>query len=134
MSDEARPYSKEAQLARGERRYRRKVASAKDWQRITAAKLGPCRVCVRTLSNGGTPAYAPHRVQFHHLVARVHGGDDVEDNIVPLCGNCHSLVTRRSRPALRSLSESLSDFERGYVLRKVGDAGYSRIFGVGSGA
>ena len=124
------PYSKERQLARGERRYRRKVASAKDWQRITAAKLGPCRVCVRTLSNGGTPSYAPHRVQFHHLVARVQGGDDVEDNIVPLCGNCHSLVTRRSRPALRALSESLSDFERGYVRRKVGADGYSRLFGV----
>ena len=128
------PHSKEAQLARGERRYRRKVASAKDWQRIIAAKTGPCRVCVRPLANGGTPAYAPHRVQFHHLVARVHGGDDVEDNIVPLCGDCHGDVTRRAPHALASLSESLSDFERGYVLRKVGEAGYSRIFGVVSGA
>ena len=124
------PYSKERQLARGERRYRRKVASAKDWQRITAAKLGPCRVCVRTLSNGGTPSYAPHRVQFHHLVARIHGGDDLEENIVPVCLECHDFVTRREPHALHALAASLSESERGYVLRKVGEDGYRRLFGV----
>ena len=41
----ADPYPKSRQLARGERRYRRKVASAKQWQAIMAAKIGPCRVC-----------------------------------------------------------------------------------------
>ena len=130
MSDEARPYSKEAQLARGERRYRRKVASAKQWQRIIAAKQGPCRVCVRPLANGGTPAHAPHRVQFHHLVARIHHGDDVEDNLVPLCHDHHGLVTMREPISCRYLSESLSESERGYVLRKLGPDGYARLFGV----
>ena len=124
------PYSKDRQLARGERRYRRKVASAKDWQRITAAKLGPCRVCVRVLANGGTPTYAPHRVQFHHLVARIHGGDDLEENIVPVCIECHERVTMRDHIALAAVAESLSESERGYVLRKLGPDGYARLFGV----
>ena len=124
------PYSKERQLARGERRYRRKVASAKDWQRIVAAKQGPCRVCVRPLANGGTPAHAPHRVQFHHLVARIHGGDDIEDNIVPVCIACHLLVTAHHPRPLRVLVASLSESERGYVRRKLGADGYSRLFGV----
>ena len=124
------PYSKERQLARGERRYRRKVASAKDWQRIIAAKQGPCRVCVRPLANGGTPAHAPHRVQFHHLVARIHGGDDLEENIVPVCLECHDFVTRGEPHALHALEASLTDSERGYVRRKLGADGYSRLFGV----
>ena len=123
------PFPKDKQLARGERRYRRKVASPKQWQAIAAAKLGPCRVCVRPLANGGTPSYAPHHVEFHHLVPRVHGGDDLEDNIVPLCHGCHSLVTRRSWPALAQLAASLDESERGYVLRKLGADGYSRLFG-----
>ena len=124
------PFPKEAQLARGERRYRRKVASAKDWQRITAAKLGPCRVCLRASANGGLRSRAPHLIEFHHLVARIHGGDDVEDNIVPLCQDHHGLVTAGEPISRRYLSESLSESERGYVLRKVGAAGMSRLFGV----
>ena len=124
------PYSKERQLARGERRYRRKVASPKQWQAIATAKLGPCRVCVRPLANGCTPAYAPHRVQFHHLVARIHGGDDLEENIVPVCLECHDYVTRREPHALHALAASLSESERGYVLRKLGPDGYARLFGV----
>ena len=126
------PYSKERQLARGERRYRRKVASAKEWQRIVAAKQGPCRVCVRPLANGGTPANAPHRVQFHHLVARIHGGDDLEENIVPVCLECHDAVTRGSATALAALESNLTESERGYVLRKLGEAGYRRLFRVES--
>ena len=124
------PYSKEAQLARGERRYRRKVASPKEWQRLRAAKLGPCRVCVNVRANG----HDYGQVQLHHLVARIHGGDDVEDNLVPVHEFCHGRITRRDKEALKAVADSLSDFERGYVLRKVGEAGYSRIFGVGSGA
>ena len=43
MTD-AKPYTKSQQLARGAKRYRRKVASPKQWQAIIAAKVGPCRV------------------------------------------------------------------------------------------
>jgi hypothetical protein len=46
------PYPKGKQLARGQRRYRRKVASPKQWQAIIAAKQGPCRVCCHPNGNG----------------------------------------------------------------------------------
>ena len=59
MTDEAKPYPKAQQLARGERRYRRKVASAKQWQRIAAEKQGPCRVCRDPASNGASMRYIP---------------------------------------------------------------------------
>ena len=125
------PYSKERQLARGVRRYHRKVASPKQWQAIVAAKLGPCRVCVRPLANGGTPSHSPHHVEFHHLVPRIHGGDDVPDNIVPVCHDCHVRVTRGAWVELRALYASLTEAERRYVLRKVGANGARRLFRFG---
>ena len=70
------------------------------------------------------------RIEFHHLVARIHGGDDVEDNIVPVHFVCHERVTMRDHIALAAVAESLSESERGYVLRKLGPAGYRRLFGV----
>jgi 5-methylcytosine-specific restriction endonuclease McrA len=118
---EAKPYPKASQLARGERRYRRKVASPKQWQAIIAAKRGPCRVC-----GFGAP-YA----EFHHLVPRDLGGDDVPDNIVPLGSSCHERVTRRVPVALRHLAESLTDAEYAYVIGKLGEGGMERLFGVG---
>ena len=69
----ADPYPKTKQLARGERRYRRKVASPKQWAAIRADKLGKCRLC----------GY-PRSVQLHHLVSRAALGDDVADNLVSL--------------------------------------------------
>lgn len=36
-----------------------------------------CRMCKKRASDG------------HHVVLRSQGGDDVEDNIVPLCHACH---------------------------------------------
>ena len=99
------PFPKEAQLARGERRYRRKVASPKQWQQIIAAKRGPCRVCDAT----------SRIVDYHHLIPRSLGGDDVPDNIVPLCRYCHDLVTRVDLNTVQLLALSLSAAERAYV-------------------
>ena len=124
------PYPKDKQLARGERRYRRKVASAKGWQRIIAAKGGPCRVC------GGKPSTNGHQhmtdvIHFHHLVPRSIGGDDTADNIVPLCAFDHELVTYRNSWAARTLAESLTDAEYAYIIEKLGESGMERLFGVG---
>ena len=44
-------------------------------QRKTAGAA--CRMCGRAASDG------------HHVVLRSQGGDDVEENIVPLCHECH---------------------------------------------
>jgi 5-methylcytosine-specific restriction endonuclease McrA len=120
---EAKPYSKEAQLARGERRYRRKVASPKQWQAIIAAKRGPCRISAQM----GAPVGA---VEYHHLVPRDLGGDDVADNIVPLCSSCHARVTGRQPIALRLLAQSLTDAEYAYVIGKVGEDAMERLFGI----
>lgn len=108
---EANGYSKEQQLARGDRRYRRKVASPKAWQRIIDAKEGPCRCCKLT-----------GLVEYHHLVPRAIGGSDAEDNIVPLCRYCHQLVTERDRRFCALLRANLSDAEYAYAADLLGDA------------
>lgn len=45
----------------------------------------------------------------HHVLAKGDGGDDVLENIVPLCGSgttgCHGLVENRDEVALRALGE-----------------------------
>jgi 5-methylcytosine-specific restriction endonuclease McrA len=127
VADDVTPYPKERQLARGERRYRRKVASAKQWQRIIAAKGGPCRVCRDPASNGNLHSH----VHFHHLVPRAQGGDDTADNIVPLCQDCHGLATLRNPLVLEVLARSLTDGEYAYIVGKLGEGGMERLFGVG---
>jgi len=51
---------------------------------------------------------------------RKQGGDDVEDNIVPLSLVGHARVTARDPEALRRLDASLTDAERRYVRSKLG--------------
>lgn len=123
---EARPYSKAQQLGRGTKRYRRKVASPKQWQAITAAKIGPCRVCGSAANNGRVHG----RIQFHHVVARDFHGDDLAENIVPLCSDCHELVTHRDREACRVLCASLSDAEYAYAVTKLGEQVFERCYGI----
>ena len=120
------PYPKSRQLARGERRYRRKIASPKQWQAITAAKIGPCRCC------GSVCEYDRlyGLVEYHHVVARVHGGDDVADNIVPVCHDCHDAVTRRDPVAARNLLASLDDAEYSYAVTKAGEDYFERAYGL----
>ena len=122
MTD-AKPYPKASQLARGERRYRRKVASPEQWQAIIAAKTAPCRVC-------GEYHWPSNPLQFHHLIPRSIGGDDVADNLVPLCAACHADVTNGRERERRLLAESLADAEYAYVIGKLGESGMERLFGV----
>ena len=126
MSD---PYPKEKQLARGERRYRRKVASPKQWQAIIQAKRGPCRVC----GYGGRPDYELFMYggrEYHHIVSRAHGGDDVADNIVPTHQSCHADVTRRFRPAVEALLGNLTDAEYAYMIERGGEDSPERAYGI----
>jgi hypothetical protein len=91
-------------------------------QRRALAAGGTCRLCGR------------FPVQYHHLVERdaPHFGDDVADNIVPLCGTDHTLVTDRHKLALYRLGEALTDAEYAYVIGKLGEDGPARLFGVGA--
>src|SRR5439155_25945830 len=105
-----------------------KVASAKQWQRIIAAKQAPCRVCRDADSNGSVHS----SIQFHHLVPRSQGGDDVADNIVPLCQDCHGLATLRNPLVLEVLASKLTDGESAYVIGKIGEGALERLFGAGA--
>ena len=113
------PFPKSAQLARGERRYRRKVASPKQWQAIQAAKMGPCRVC-----------WDRALIQMYHLVSRGDFGDDVPDNIVPVCQPCHAALTRRAEPVCRLLLTRLSDAEYAYMIQRGGEDYPERAYGI----
>jgi 5-methylcytosine-specific restriction endonuclease McrA len=123
---EAKPYSKEQQLSRGPRKYRRKVVGAKSWQRISDAKVGPCRVCGSAGNNGRVHGL----IQLHHVVSRAHGGDDVEENIVPLCVTCHDRVTARLPKSCQVLCASLTDAEYAYAVQKCGESFFERAYGV----
>jgi 5-methylcytosine-specific restriction endonuclease McrA len=126
LDGDALPRPKSAQLARGERRYRRKVASPKQWQAIIAAKSGPCRVCRDAASNGRLHSLIHH----HHIVARVHGGDDVADNIAPLCPGCHTLVTCRLPATCSRFLETLTDAEYAYMIERGGESYPERAYGL----
>jgi predicted HNH restriction endonuclease len=127
----ANPFPKSQQLARGERRYKRKVASPKQWQAIIAAKKGPCRICsarnpLELLPGQGT-------IQLHHLVTREDHGDDVPDNIVPVCEECHDALHRRAPAIGRLLLSRLSDAEYAYMIGKGGEDYAERAYGVSYG-
>lgn len=123
------PYPKQAQLARGPKRYRRKVASAKQWQTIIAAKTGPCRVCRDAASNGATHSHIHH----HHVVPRSAPwfGDDVAENIVPLCPDCHDRITRREPDACYLLVwKGITDREYSYAIERGGEGFFERAYGI----
>jgi hypothetical protein len=121
MTDEVTPFPKSVQLARGERRYRRKVAGPKQWQALSAQKMGPCRVCW---------ARRPIFLELHHLVSREDHGDDVADNLVPVCGECHDAVTRRVETVSRLLLTRLSDAEYAYMIQRGGEDYPEHAYGI----
>jgi hypothetical protein len=91
-----------------------------------------CRACGKPASNG------------HHLVPKgsPHFGDDVEDNVIPLCGSgttgCHGRVHAWDMEARRAIGARLSESEVGYVRHRLGrEAGdeWLRVgYGVGEDA
>ncbi len=113
------PYPKSKQLARGERRYWRTVASPKQWQALIEAKGGPCRICGMRQS-----------IQLHHLVPRAQGGDDTADNLVPLCAICHVGVTSKVTGTALRLVTALTDSEYAYAVEKAGEAVWERLYGI----
>jgi 5-methylcytosine-specific restriction endonuclease McrA len=126
MPPDVTPDPKARTLAHGQRRYRRKIASPKQWQAIIAAKQGPCRVCGDVATNGRLYGL----IQFHHIVPRSWHGDDVPDNIAPLCPGCHDDVTRCELLACRALIESLTDAEYAYAIQKSGESFFERCYGL----
>jgi HNH endonuclease len=106
--------------------YIRSLCDSQGWQFIIAEKGGPCRGCEGT-GTGGLPL---GRVEFHHLVSRAQGGDDVPPNIIPLCPICHADVTDRRGSRRLHIAASLTDEEYAYVVGKLGPDALWRLFGV----
>src|SRR6266487_838601 len=102
---------------------RRHKADIDEWKILRRLKLGPCRVCCCE------PWYTELlRIEFHHLVGRDLGGDDVPDNLVPLCHKCHGLVEEREVNACHHLRRSLTLREYAYVVDKKGVEFLSRYY------
>ncbi len=118
------PFPKAKQLARGERRYRRKVASPKQWQAIQATKCTECRVC------GANYTHDRALIEAHHLIPRDYHGDDVSANIVGLCGVCHRAVEARAVTQTTKLLSRLTDAEYAYAVDKLGEAVWERVYGI----
>lgn len=107
------------------------MASPKQWQAIIAAKGSKCRLDDEWQADGSVTLFGrPVRIEYHHLVSRARGGDDVEDNIVPLCRDCHEAITRRKSMQMQMLARSLTDAEYAYVVGKLGEGAMERLFGV----
>lgn len=126
MSPDVTPDPKSRSLTRGRPKYRRIVASPKSWQRIADAKLGPCRVCGSQGSNGALHG----KIQLHHIVSREDHGDDVEENIAPLCPVDHTYVTQREPVACRAFLLTLTDAEYSYAVERGGEAYFERAYGI----
>lgn len=69
-------------------------------------------------------------VQYHHLVPRDLGGDDVADNIIPLCDLCHRGITDRLPGHVTALLHTLSDAEYAYAVGKAGEDVWERVYGI----
>ncbi len=117
--DDFKPYSKDAQLARGPKRPRRQTASRDRWAQIAAAKQGPCRVCGRPGPN-----------ELHHLIARSQSGADTESNCVPLCPADHARIEARDGLSGHALAASLTDAEYAYCVEHYGEAFFERRLGI----
>lgn len=120
------PDPKARSLTRGRPKYRRIVASPKSWQRIADAKLGPCRVCGAQGSNGTLHG----KIQLHHIVSREDHGDDVPDNVAPLCPHCHAHLTQRTPEVCRAFLLTLTDGEYSYMIDRGGEGYPERAYGI----
>lgn len=100
---------------------KRVKADAEEWRLIRHGKIGPCRGC-------RVPGRNIYAVTMHHIVPKSLGGDDVSENIIPLCGSgthgCHGLIEshgRGHREIASRIRHRLRPEELRYALTKKGD-------------
>lgn len=88
------------------------------------AREGRCRIC------GADRRYTV--TTRHHLIPRSQGGDDIDDNLVPLCGHgtvgCHGRIEAGHLSARGQLRAALTDAEVAYCVRVVGEARFDRRY------
>lgn len=77
---------------------------------------GRCRLC------GGTGGAYAFYITRHHLIKKSQGGDDIDANIVPLCGHgtagCHGDVEAYRGDARQRLRHKLQPEEVLYIVAK----------------
>lgn len=86
----------------------------------TKARLeGRCRVCGSTFG-----------LSRHHLVPRSLGGDDVDENLMPLCEGCHGAFerSRERRLAGALIRAAMRADELAYVVDKKGTGFLERYY------
>lgn len=93
---------------------RKRIREGKTWwQKQQRRKAGRCSLCRRTT-----------KTSWHHLVERSLGGDDLEVNLIELCGDgtrgCHGDVTMRLRDARARLRRILNAQQIGYIIERKG--------------
>lgn len=105
----------------------RKVASSSDWVRLREAKLAPCLVCL-WLGEAQTRLST-----LHHVVSKSLGGDDVEENLVSLCGDGttghHGLLEDHDPETCRAFAAALQQYDGAayaYAIEKLGEDGFAR--------
>lgn len=86
---------------------------------------GRCRMC----HGYATRLYLLSR---HHIVPRGQGGDDVDDNLIPICGHgtigCHGNVEGWVRDYRQRLRRRMLPAEVAYVIGKKGEAWLDRNY------
>lgn len=105
----------------------RTVASTSQWDLMREAKLGPCLVCLWTGAEQLLPS------SLHHLVSKSLGGDDVEENLVSLCGDGttghHGLVEAWDGETCRALAAAVQQYDGAayaYGIEKLGELRFLR--------
>lgn len=123
---EAKPYPKSVQVPQ-RKKYRRVVASAKKWAALREERLGPCVLCAVTDDVQDTPS------ELHHCVPRDRFGDDVSENLIPLCRVHHNAVEQGYNGALNVLATVIQRDEPAvyaYMVDKLGEDGFLRLMKV----
>lgn len=112
----------------GPRRFR-VVAGASEWDRLHEAKDGPCLVCVWTGAEQLLPS------SLHHVVPRSQGGDDCEENLIPLCGDGtkghHGLVEAHEAHTCRLTAAAVQQYDGAayaYAIEKLGELRFLRRY------
>lgn len=122
-----RAYTKEQQLGSTRKRYRRKAASAKTWEKLRDERLGPCLLCRYLGIKQASPS------ELHHCVPRDRFGDDAADNLVSLCRTHHRHVEDRVGHMSVLLAEAIQRDEPAvyaYAVEKLGEDGWLRLHSV----
>ena len=109
---------------RGRRTKGRYRATAAEWQKIREEKLigKDCRI----------PGCRAPAIGLHHLIGRDLLGDDVAENLIPLCGDGttghHGLAQELDRATCSQIRRTMLRSEAAYVKLKLGGVWLDRWY------